>query len=217
MDPLTELHSNVHQLTREHTRRHNSSYRVDGALVREEVHGVVPSLLDQLRKCVSSSLRDNGGGGSTTAGLPLDVAALNLLEEIKGKCAERYQTWAGVARVPASDLEGNLRRWVAHLLTANEKDVEDARRATAGWVSAILAIIQPQRSTEIVGACPHCGWSKQEVIVDGETRICSVLIAVGGKVTCQSCDAGWEGEELYWLRDAMEATREDTADTEVLA
>lgn len=217
MDPLTELHSNVHQLTREHTRRHNSSYRVDGALVREEVHGVVPSLLDQLRKCISSSMRDNGGGGSTSAGLPLDVAALNLLEEIRGKCRERYLTAGnGVTQIPASDVEGNLRRWVANILT-DEKDVEDARRATAGWVSAILAIIQPQRSTEIVGACPHCGWSKQEVIVDGETKICSVLIAVGGKVTCQSCETGWEGEELYWLRDAMEATRDANASTDVLA
>jgi hypothetical protein len=205
MDALTEVHSNVHQLTREHTRRHKAMYRVDGELLSEDVHGTVPSLLDQLRKCVSGSAGGNTSGASTTAGLPLDVAALNLLEEIKSKSAERYQAWSGVARVPASDVEGNIRRWVANLRTAGEKDIEDARSATAGWVSAILAIVHPQRSTEIVGSCPGCGWAKQEVIVDGETKICSVLVAVQDKVTCQSCGSEWEGEELYWLRDAMNA------------
>ncbi|MDQ0735318.1 DUF7341 domain-containing protein [Arthrobacter agilis] len=216
MDALTEVHSNVHQLTREHTRRHKAMYRVDGELITEDVHGTVPSLLDQLRKCIGASAGGNTGGAAT-AGLPLDVSALNLLEEIKGKCAERYQTWAGVARVPTSDVEGNLRRWVAHLLSAGDKDVEDARLATAGWVSAILAIVHPQRSTEIVGACPHCGWAKQEVVVDGETKICSVLIAVGGTVTCQSCAAQWEGEQLHWLRDAMSAKVQENDRPSVVA
>lgn len=189
MDPLSTLNINVHHLTVEHQRLHVHEQRVEG--------GTVPGLIQQLRESIAVS-GDRGGSGGQP--VPLNMPAYSLLERINTQLRDELNAWHVH---PTKCIEGAVRTW-AKLARTDQDQTASAAAITTRWITGIKALFEPTRVTEIKGNCPSCGWAKRTVDVEGEERITSTLEAVGDTVTCGYCQATWTGEQLHYLKAALD-------------
>lgn len=200
MEPINQLKSNVHQLTNEHTQRHQSTFQHEGHTYTEYGHGMVPALIQQLRDSTRSSMADSGGSSRGGAQLPINAAALTLYEKISDQAAREYVALA--RKAPRRHPEDNIRGWMSWTLNSNRLIIA-AAHTTTGWIQEISGLINPPRTLEIVGHCPTCGYAKQWTQTDGELTLTSTLTATGHTATCGYCGTTWTGPELHWLKDAL--------------
>jgi hypothetical protein len=181
-------------------------------------------LLDQLVESVRSNLGKSQTAGSSRSMIPLDVAALQLVEDIDG----RVRSWLsdlGATPGRAVTLRGLVSSWLVLFQGRPHEDayVEDHRRILEGWVAAIVEKLQPRRRLEITSPCPACGVEFVNVglrLPNGEDdpndleRV-RVLVAVEGEsleesfALCRSCDRVWRGvSAMRSLRIAMDEKAE---------
>lgn len=138
------LSQTVAELTRPHARK------VDG------LAGTEPPLLDLLATAIAStSGRGSAPGGSTRAGAPLDVAALQLQHDIYAVISEHWPGHGDLSRAD-TPAKTRLEQWVSALAgSAHEMYLLEF---CTYWVAQIRELLEPTREVPVRGAyCPGCG------------------------------------------------------------
>ena len=205
----------IDQLTRPHP---VTVQRLAGAEIRTE-----DALFVQLRSAVFGGM-EGGGGRQTGINPPIDVAALDVIEEITvqasealaavthsptpyGHVEEYVRLWAGqvdeaapvVVTVPAMNEQGQAFR---------ERREYNAYELVSLWVSRIREFFDPPRKMEIIAACPEpeCGQRYVYRDKDGEhTRSAALTISIDRETErptgarCGACGAMWQPEEFEKL------------------
>jgi len=214
-NPITDLLTAKEALTKPvRTAVMQHAVTADGKNAREE--GIRkrtdPSLLEQLRRAITSDL--GGAGGSARPArerTSLDVAAFGMYEDIDG----RVRSWlADVGERPGKAEVGSLLDHWYVLWTA--KAVEDAAvhahtKILERWAVAITDLLDPPVKQEITQPCPDCGQMWATVGRGEETESVRALWAVWRENAddsygmCRACDKVWRGVgQMRLLRIAMD-------------
>lgn len=197
---LDEVREQVHRLTVP-TR---AVLDVVASRAERRVAPTLSPLLAELR----DSIRPNGmvgtSGISTSAPLPFDATALELLRDIEGGIAEMYRT--GLDIEPLGTAEQLLLEWFREFEfeyragNVNAAQLENYRDRVRGWRWRIEDFFAPPKRWELP-ICPSCGFTHEVVTVDGEhiKRRCVIVTAWGDHsprnpvAECRHCGADWRG------------------------
>lgn len=160
-----------------------------------------PSLLDQLRAAIGSSLGGTSGAGQLARErTPIDMGAFTLYDEID----QRVRAWmldAGIRPSNKATPGDVLRRW--YILWSQKQVADSAARnhqqIIDRWVTSIRDILDPPTRQELTQACPKC--DRRWVLVGHgeEAQSRSALWAVWrddpnlSYATCVGCDSTWLG------------------------
>lgn len=165
-----------------------------------------PSLLSELRAAVKPGNDGGTSGASSSAPIPINPDAVDLLSSITHEAHVDYVEIHGTRyRGP---LEGLLQthasldgEWEAYL-----------EGVTIGWIDRINGLLRPTKPRRKLGVeCPSCGQR-----FHGEGRaVCLTADCWGPEeqllhpsawhVRCEGCDAEWVGDNLKWLIAALNA------------
>lgn len=190
----------------------------------------LPPLLDELRSAIRPSGTGRDSGRATSAPLPFDATALEMLREIEGQIADMYRSATDVE--PMGTSEQLLLEWfrefgfafrAGELVEAQLHNYLDRVR---GWRWRIEDFFAPPRQLEMP-LCPSCGYTHEIVSIDGELmkRRCVLLTSWGDAsrrepvAECRHCGARWSGfEELRRMQREIDENVEEYGEiTEVLA
>ncbi|WP_295792037.1 hypothetical protein [uncultured Microbacterium sp.] len=177
-------------------------------------------LLTELR----ASIRPNGmvgtSGIATSAPLPFDATALELLRDIEAGIAEMYRTATDVE--PLGTSEQLLLEWFREFEYAHragdlvEAQLLNYRDRVRKWRHRIEDFFAPPKQQEMP-LCPRCGFTHEIVRVDGERmkRRCVVVTLWGDAshrdpvAECRHCEARWDGfDEIRGLSAELTANVE---------
>lgn len=176
----------------------------------------VPGLLSQLEGSVQTS-RNPSGGGRQFSPLPLNAAALDLLQRLTHEVAEVW-VQAFQRPVPFGEPASWLREWASSVGSDNDAVAAGgvAWRAI-DWlrhlVDEIEAVLNPVRSEEITDAwCPACGESHHRTVADdGSERVSwalQIVKTLDGRPTqvrCLCCRTSWLRPQFVVLARVLEA------------
>lgn len=167
---------------------------------------IADPLLVQLVQAIANSGGSTAFKSSGGVSLPISAGALDLYQEIEKTTAEQW--WAchllhhGQGR---GTLAGRLRAW-SMAARANQDALREAEEIICGWVRSITGLLQPQRTREIIGACPGCKQARyRSRNEDGEVVNAPVLALVydsdgrPDRVVCHWCKQEWQGHDIYVL------------------
>lgn len=166
-----------------------------------------PSLLSELRAAVKPGSDGGSGGASSSAPIPINPDAVDLLREISEGAATDLWEMRGFAISKPCSIEQVIRGldpaidfdWHAYL-----------ERVTLEWVDAINGMLRPTKPRRKLGVeCPSCGQRFHGV----ERAVCltadcwgpneEILHPAAWHVQCEGCGAEWVGDDLKWLIAAL--------------
>lgn len=138
------LSETVAELTRPHTHKLG------------DLDGIEPPLFQMLEDAVaSSSGRGSAPGGSTRAGAPVDVSALQLWTNIQAVIAEHWPGHGDLARANTSPAE-RLEQWVSSLAGSDHEVY--LLEFCVYWAEQIRELLYPTRKVPLRGVkCGNCG------------------------------------------------------------
>lgn len=188
---MTLLSETAHELTHTHVRR---TVTEDGP-----VYGDEPPLLQILAEAVGASSQVKAGGTSKT-GVPIDLGALDLWENIRRTID---QCWPGAGdpayvRVPS---HVKLNAWVS--VTTDPVAEAVLLDLCTRWVGQIREHLEPTKRVPLGGvACPVCGWDR--TVTEGEDGFTyrPALVAFPDeqpiRVACtvEACGREWCGAQV---------------------
>ncbi|MEZ3156881.1 hypothetical protein AB1K56_08100 [Microbacterium sp. BWR-S6Y] len=172
--------------------------------VERRVMPTLPPLLDQLRGAIRPSGSGRDSGRATSAPLPFDATALELLRAVESGIAEMYRTATDLEPIGTS--EQLLLEWFREFEFAHragdlvEAQLLNYRDRIRTWRWRIEDFFAPPKQLEMP-LCPRCGYTHEVVLVDGELmkRRCAVLTSWGDHsrrepvAECRHCGARWVG------------------------
>ena len=212
----------IDQLTRPHP---VTVQRLAGAEIRTE-----DALLVMLRDAVFGGMEGGGSGSSFGSKPPIDVGALDIIEEITVQATEAL---AAVDKrpTPLGQAEDYVRLWAglideASLVVVSVPGMSEtdppvafrelrecnAYELVSRWVSRIRDFFNPPKTMEITAACPvsECGQRYVYRNRDGEhLRSAALTISIDRETDrsigakCSACGAMWEPGEFEQLRDLI--------------
>lgn len=161
------------------------------AAERTRTDVLIPSLLTRLQAAVEST-QGYGSRGGGVHRAPIGLAAAELLGEIERTVGHRY----------SCALSTDVRSWAAGRRDGEHTLVAAADLATR-WVEDTRAIVDPDRTFEIAGACPLC-LSRWVWVDDGEQRIRKAALQVtfatrSARCISPGCTGRWPREYLDHL------------------
>lgn len=179
------LSQTVAELTRPHTHKVG------------DLDGIEPPLFQMLEDAVgNTSGRGSAPGGSTRAGAPVDVSALQLWSNIQAVIAEHWPGHGDLARAntPPAD---RLEQWASSLAGS---DLETyLLEFCVYWADQIRELLYPTRRVPLRGVeCVNCGTGDvMDRDQDGELvrRPAVTLYPEDSppRAVCQVCGAEWSG------------------------
>ena len=163
-----------------------------------------PPLLSELRGAIRPSGTGRTSGAATSAPLPFDATALELLRDVEAGIAEMYRTATDVE--PLGTSEQLLGGWFREFEYAHrdgelvEAQLRNYRDRVRSWRHRIEDFFAPPKQQEMP-LCPRCGFTHEIVHIDGERmkRRCVVVTMWGDAsrrepvVECRHCEARWDG------------------------
>ena len=185
-----------------------------------------PPLLSELRGAIRPSGTGRTSGAATSAPLPFDATALELLRDVEASIAEMYRT--GLDLEPLGTSEQLLLEWFREFGFAhregelNEAQLRNYRDRVRSWRYRIEDFFAPPKTQEMP-LCPRCGFTHEVVLVDGERmkRRVAVLTSWGDAsrrepvAECRHCGARWEGfPELREMQAELTANVEHYGEIE---
>lgn len=194
------LTDDLHRLTRPHA---GTVQRDDGKTYHQ-----ADSLLNQLREAFGGLTGQGAGGGGTPA--PISLNAYDIYRRIEAVSTKQY--WATHDGGTRATLEGKIQAWV-RVASATPDKAAEAEQFISAWVRDIEAYFKPAKPLTIGGPCPQCGYAHYLVIEEGEHIRKPTLIghATTGNmwVTCEYCEAKWEGEQIHNLIAALDTPQKE--------
>ncbi|MBQ9918031.1 MAG: hypothetical protein IJO71_12640 [Microbacterium sp.] len=201
---------------REHVDRMTVSTRavldVVASRAERRVAPTLPPLLSELRGAIRPSGSGRTSGAATSAPLPFDATALELLTVIEAGIAEMYRSATDVE--PLGTSEQLLLEWFREFEFAFragdlvEAQLRNYRDRVRSYRFRIEDFFMPPKQFEMP-LCPRCGYTHEVVLVDGELikRRCAVLTSWGDAsrrepvAECRHCGARWSGfDELRGMQ-----------------
>lgn len=156
------------------------------------------ALLDLLADAVASNLGGHGSGRPARERVPVDFAALALLERI----SDTVRAWVGSLGGKAGRDVGPsslLRSWYVLYMSAPRPVGEGDRFAASveGWRSQVEGILDPPTVLEITAPCPGCGESWAFDPSTGD-RVVALVASMresldDASVQCRFCVRVWAG------------------------
>lgn len=177
-----------------------SRMSVRGRLV--DLHG--QSMLDQMRELVEGSTSGRGGGGRSRSPVPVDLGAIDLVQEIDRMT--RTELWREdparyfvgttmVARAPVRYLTTEQRiRNAAKFVRRAATEAEHVTWLTEllqDWVARCRAHLDPERHLAV--DCPACSARFVMREMAGEEVRVPALVTSPQGARCQACDHRWSG------------------------
>lgn len=165
--------------------------------------GMEEALLVTLERAVASTGGKGSAAGVSRTGSPVDLGALDLLDEIISVLREHVPN-ADLPRVRALPVARRLILWTE--ATAGQEDAElELLDYCYGWERAIRRHLEPPKEIPLKGvACLEC--KKDSVVVldpDGGRVNRPILTAYASqtpvRVTCAVCETEWEGDSIEAL------------------
>lgn len=166
----------------------------------------VEGLLQQLAEAVLGNHDSSRSGSrSSSPALPIDAAAIDLLDEITYEIAEAWRAVHPEAAVmPFRSPEVLLRQWAATRPDAN--DVFNGWR-TDDWLRSLVQRItdffDPPRLREVTGQCPACEVAVVDFERGGEHFREPALVIVLDRRTgesqalkCRACGESWDRSQI---------------------
>lgn len=212
-----DFHELVDALTQDHWEVLPDGHEpIQVATGRRSRFAKVPGLLSQLEASVQTS-RNPSGGGRQFAPLPLNAAALDLLQRLTREISD---VWVGefLRPVPFGDPANRLREWAGVVSSDNDSVAAGGQAWRAiDWVQHLIdeieAVLNPVRTEEITDAwCPACGQSHHRVTADDGTERVSwalqVVKEIDGRPTqvrCLCCRTSWLRPQFVVLARVLEA------------
>lgn len=168
---------------------------------RRRVAAVIPSLLARLQAAVEST-QGHGSHGGGTHRSPIGLDAAELLGNIERTVG------------PGVVLHTRVRGWALTQIRDDDLDrVVDAAGLAGGWVDEARAIVEPDRTFEVAGACPVCRQRYVWVATDdGPIRKAALQITYSSRsARCinPSCSGRWPYEYLDHLARVVVQDRQD--------
>ena len=150
-------------------------------------------LLDQLEAAVTTGIGQGEVRAQKHTQVQLDVAALQLVEEI----GDRLRAWLlDIGGRPGRmSLRELCRSWYAIQLASPDHEDEHAR-VLRGFAARIREHLDPRKPGYLEGVCPRCRFAY--VITDDDIRKHALQTREGAtyestEAECQVCGAKWEG------------------------
>lgn len=189
---------------------HNILSETVATLTRPHPHktggheGTEPPLLLQLEQAIASdSGRGSAPGGSTRAGVPLDVNALHIRDSIAAVVSEHWPGHGDLSRA-ATPLMERLEQWTSELAGGELETY--LLEFCVYWVQQIRDLLDPPVRIPLRGvACAECG---TDTITDrdpddgGKVFRPAVVVHASEdplRAECLECGAGWRGDALKGL------------------
>ncbi|AJT42414.1 DUF7341 domain-containing protein [Psychromicrobium lacuslunae] len=193
----TKLNQLVHELTRPHAA---TIIRDDGS----KTFTTEASLLNQLREAVKGS-GGRGASGANSAPIPINPAAHDLYQRISYKAQQLKAAHKGIT---TGTLESIIQAW--SLALTNDHDITQAARTVEHWNTQIRALLDPPKTIELKISCPQCG-ARQVINAEGEINLAVTIQNLTAQ--CAVCLTQWEGEQLWYLKEATDYEPADTNKT----
>ena len=159
-------------------------------------------LLVQLRLAVTNSTAAATFTASTTAGIPIAAAALDLMQEISNTVNDHWwATYKGHHGHGRGKVATELRWWAI----VARKDPALARTCQLlceGWCVEINGLLQPVRRWELKGACPECKAARvRDINEDGDHvsgPALALVFTADGKNwgECKGCGTKFDTNDL---------------------
>ena len=181
----------IHVLTKPHLRRTTNT---EG----ETIYGEEPALLDILEDCVASDSGKGSASGVARTGSPVDLGALDLVQEVKRATQEHWPV-QGLLKAP---LRLRVNAWYANTHEPNEalRMYETVFR----WAEQIREMIEPTKKVQMRGVtCTECHCTHVEKPgEDGVTYSPAITVYPDANpvyATCGVCAHEWSGKEIHEL------------------
>lgn len=196
------LNDHIHQLTREH-------WKIDdrGALVTK------PPLLVELRAACTSDFAV-GRGGSGGIGMIVNSQAVKVETEIKEEALNEHFEMTG------KEYRGSLVELITSWAAIQSPEWRTyLENITDSWINSIRAMLEAKRPPWRPSIpCPACGHRfhgpEREPCIgvhywDDDAE--SIAPPAKWIAECDGCGAGWNGDDLKWLRAASNTPTPDVA------